>query len=105
MRLELAATLIAYAGFAAAFAAARPGRLRLSARARPPLRAAAAIGLVGAAALWPRADGLLLAGLSALMTVSLVASAFVLLEPVAPRIVWPIALLAPLGAGLLLLAG
>jgi hypothetical protein len=97
----LASILMTFAATAAGFASARPPAF-LPAALRPPLlRVLAAAAAVAAVALWPRTDGLFLAGMCALMALSASATAFVLLEPIAPRAMWLLAALSPLAAALL----
>ena len=107
MRLALASLLMTYAAAAAGFASSRPPvRMPAALRSRPVLlRAIAVAALVAAVALWPRTNGAGLAVLCALLAASTSATAFVLLEPVAPRATWAVAALAPLAAALLLATG
>jgi hypothetical protein len=102
--VQAEALLLTYAGFALAQAVARgqPLAIRLGAGAacaRALLRLAA-LGLLGlACGVLARERGWADGGLFALAGLVLVASAFVPLAPVAPRMVWGLALAAtPLAA-------
>jgi len=100
---ELASILVAYTGVAAAFAgSARASRPRwVTPRAKPILSILSAVAFVVAALLWPHHDGAVLAGVAIVMVVSVTASGFVLLEPLAPRIVWRTAAVASVLAAVL----
>jgi hypothetical protein len=99
----LASILVAYTAVAAAVAAGSRSRVapRIPPRARPALRVLAVAAVIAAGALWPPADGEVLAGLCVLFALSALATAFVLVEPLAPRLVWLGAAIAPVVAGLL----
>ena len=94
---ELGSLLLAYTGVAAAFAgSARSTRPRwVTPRARPILWILAAASIVVAALTWPYREGAVLAGLAVAMIASIMATGFVLLEPLAPRLVWRAAAIAP----------
>jgi hypothetical protein len=94
MMLPLASVLFAYTGVAAAVAA----RLRsapLPPAARPALFAIAAAAIAAAVALWPRSDGAILTGVSVTLAVSAMATLIVLLAPLVPKLVWTVAVAAP----------
>jgi len=99
----LASILLAYTAVAAAVAGGARSRVapRIPPRARPALRVVAVDAVIAACALWPRKDGAVLAGLCVVFALSALATAFVLVEPIAPRLVWLGAAAAPLVAGLL----
>jgi len=99
----LASILLAYTAVAAAVAAGARARVapRIPPRARPALRVLAVAAVIAAGALWPPADGAVLAGLCVIFALSVLATAFVLVEPIAPRLVWLAAVVAPVLAGLL----
>jgi hypothetical protein len=96
--LPLASVLFAYAGVAAACATRSGSVLRrwsISPRAKLMLYALAAIAIAAAARAWPGSDGAVLAGLGVTLAVSAAATLFVLFEPVLPRVVWSVAVAAP----------
>jgi hypothetical protein len=102
----VASVLLAYAAVAAGVVAgSRAVRRRrpMVSRATPVLWGAAVAAVAGAFALWPRSDGAALAGVSVGLTVTAMASVFVLLEPLVPRLVWLLAGLAPVLAALVML--
>lgn len=107
--VETAALLSFYLAFALVHAA-DPRRSRVRGSRPAPglsraLRLAAVIQAIAGVALWTRAEGLaaaLLVGVSALSTA---ATVVVLLAPLAPRLVWSVALVCPPAIVALLLAG
>jgi hypothetical protein len=100
----LAAVLMAYTAVAAAYSAgARRGAVPPRARW---IRASVALAAGAAAAtLWPRSDGAILAGVCVAMSLSAMATLFVLIAPVWPRLAWSIAAIAPAAAAALAAIG
>lgn len=105
---ELAVVLFAYAAVAAAVAAGSRRRAAsgaLSPRNRTVLAVLAVAAVAAAGALWPHADGPALTGVGVVMALSTMASVFVLISPVWPRVAWTIAAVAPIAAAVLAALG
>lgn len=101
---ELAAIFMSFATIAASYAAwARTTGLPrpLAPQQRSALAGMAVLALIATLSLWPRTDGLAMALLSSLFALCASSTLFVLLEPLAPRVLWRAALVAPILAGLL----
>ncbi len=100
---ELAAVLLAYASVAAAVAAGSPPSATswMPRRARAILAVLAVAAVAAAAAQWPRSDGPILAGVCIVMAMSAMASVFILIAPVWPRIAWTLAAVVPLAVAIL----
>lgn len=105
--LSLASVLASYVAVAAVFAA-RPRSARrpslVPPRARPAMYVLSIAAIVAAVMLWPPSDGAVMASLSVVLAVSVAATGFVLLEPIAPRLVWSLAAAAPAAATVLAIA-
>lgn len=95
---ELACVLMAYAAVAAAYAAGARRSVPVPPRARASWAVVALAAVAAAGALWPRSDGAILAGVCVVMAVSAMATLFVLIAPVWPRVAWAIAAIAPAAA-------
>jgi hypothetical protein len=105
--LEAASVLSAYLAFALLHAA-EPRRLPRPSHRPPPgwaMRLAAMAAYAAAVALWARAESVGAALLVALGSFTLCASLFVLLAPVAPRLVWGLAAACPVAIAALALCG
>lgn len=112
--LKLAALLLTYAGFAL-FQAVASGHpldrmlanraMRLRRHARPLARLAAVVCVVAACALLASAIGWAEAALFSAVVLVLIASLFVLMAPVLPRIAWGLAIASPVLAGALVTIG
>jgi hypothetical protein len=98
--LEVASIFASYLAFALLHAAAADhvpwlAGLRTYAVAPLLMRIAAAVAFVLSAALWPRGDGWMTSLLASSMALLGSASVVIVFAPVAPRLVWSVAALAP----------
>lgn len=99
----IAAVALAYAAVAASYAALSrrmPARVR---QARWVWAVIAIAAVLGAFAAWPAHEGGVLDAVSVTLCVSAMATVFVSLAPVIPRVVWALAVIAPIAAAIVLL--
>jgi hypothetical protein len=101
---ELASILMSLATVAASYAAwARATGLprQPTQQQRSALAGMVVLALIATLSLWPRTDGLAMALLSSVFALSASSTAFILLEPLFPRVLWRLALASPILSGLL----
>jgi hypothetical protein len=98
----LASILFAYASVAAVVAGRlqsaripRTGRLAPRRNGRTIFYSVAVLALIAALAFWPAHDGWLLTTICVSFALSASAAFIILLEPLAPRLVWRLAVAAP----------
>ena len=93
--------LLAYTAAAALVAALSQKLPAQVQRLRWGLVGVAIAAVIGAVAVWPAHDGAALAGVSIALCVSAMATVIVPLAPIAPRVIWGAALIAPFVAAVL----